>query len=104
MDREMTRQQTVKRRVRGRMARTGESYTTARRQLLARTGDLFEELSADEPLQREARPPSSSADARRQQLLDRRRAWVQEATGRAMDAWIAMLDQAGARELPHNDI
>ena len=100
----MTRQQTFKRRVRGRMAKTGESYTTARRQLLARTGGLFEELSADEPLQREAPAPASSADARRQQLLDRRRAWVRETAGRAMDAWIAILDQAGARELLHNDI
>lgn len=100
----MTRQQTFKRRVRGRMAKTGESYTTARRQLLARTGGLFEELSADEPLQREAPAPASSADARRQQLLDKRRAWVRETTGRAMDAWIAILDQAEARGLPYNDI
>jgi len=96
----MTRQQPFKRRVRGRMAKTRESYTTARRQLLARTGGLFEGLAADEPLQRKASTPASSADALRQQLLDRRRAWVQETTGRAMDAWIAILDQAGARELP----
>src|SRR5262249_5113877 len=64
MDRGMTTQQTFKRRVRGRMAKTGESYTTARRQLLARTGGLFEELSADEPLQREAQAPASSAEIR----------------------------------------
>src|SRR5262249_59504989 len=67
-------------------------------------GGVWEGVGGGEPLQREAQAPASSADARRQNLLERRRAWVQETTGRAMDAWIAILDQAGARELPHNDI
>lgn len=86
MDQEMTRQQTFKRRVRGRMAKTGESYTTARRQLLARAGDLFAETSAERP---------SAADAARRRLLERRRRWVEEASGRAMEEWIALHDGTG---------
>jgi hypothetical protein len=103
MDQEMTRQQTFKRRVRDRMAKTGESYTTARRQLLASAGDLFDEPREDSSAPTTAAPPSAAQRARRQ-LLERRRAWVGEATGRQMDEWIRLLDQAGARDLTHNQI
>jgi hypothetical protein len=89
MDSEMTRHQTFKRRVRARMARTGESYTTARRQLLAPASHPFDGPPADEGLR---------------QLLDRRRAWVQRVTGRAMDDWISILDRAGARAMGYWDL
>ena len=45
----MTTQKTFKHRVRDRMAKTGESYTAARRQLIAK-GDVPETAPAYEPL------------------------------------------------------
>jgi len=71
----MTSQRTFKRRVRERMSRTGESYTAARRMLIA-SGDRPE---AEAP----AFAPPTSEEA------------VVEATGRGWAEWVAMLD-AGA--------
>jgi hypothetical protein len=48
----MTRQRRLKRRIRARMAKTGESYSTARREVLKRLGTV-----ADRPEAPEARPP-----------------------------------------------
>ena len=80
----MTRQRTFKRRVRERMAKTGESYTSARRMLIA-NGDR------PEPALAEFEPPV--ADAR-----------VVEATGRGWQAWFAALDEWGASTHSHSEI
>ena len=68
----MTKQKTFKRRVRERIAKTGESYTAARRMLIA-TGDRPESAAA------EFKPP----------VTDER---VAEATGRGWQAWFEILD------------
>lgn len=68
----MTTQKTFKRRIRERMAKTGESYTAAREQLLPKPGP-------------EPTP-------------------VQAATGRPLEEWFALLDAAGAGDLPHREI
>ena len=80
----MTRQKTFKRRVRERMAQTGESYTAARRLLIA-GGDrpeaptaLFEPPVADERLA--------------------------EVTGRGWQAWFEALDGWGAASRTHTEI
>ena len=68
-------QKTFKRRVRERMAKTGESYAAARAQLLPKA----------EP---EPEPPTR----------------VQEATGRTHEQWFALLDEAGADGMTHAQI
>ena len=80
----MTRQKTFKRRVRDRMAKTGESYTAARRILIA-TGDRPETPTAD------FEPP----------VADEK---VAEATGRGWQGWFRVLDEWGALRRTHTEI
>jgi uncharacterized protein DUF4287 len=71
----MTQQKTFKRRVRARMAKTGERYTAARRILIAEPPPSFE-------------PPMSVEK-------------VVSATGRSWDAWFGLLDEWGAAGRGH---
>jgi hypothetical protein len=80
----MTRQKTFKRRVRERMAKTGESYTAARRMLIA-NGDRPEAAGA------EFEPP----------VAEER---MVEATGRGWQAWFEILDDWNATGHNHTDI
>jgi hypothetical protein len=80
----MTIQKTFKRRVRARMAKTGESYTAARRVLIAH-GDR------PEPAAVAFEPPLSVEK-------------VTEATGRSWDAWFAALDAWGAAGRTHTEM
>ncbi len=77
----MTQQKTFKRRVRARMAKTGESYTAARRQLLP-----------DAPPAEPVFEPTVAEER------------VVEATGHGWDHWFAALDEWGARERSHTEI
>jgi hypothetical protein len=80
----MTQQRTFKRRVRERMAKTGESYTAARRMLIA-AGDRPEASGGEfVPLVAEER--------------------VVEATGRGWQEWLAILDEWGAASHTHTEI
>ena len=74
----MTTQQSFKRRVRDRMAKTGESYTAARAQLLPDPEPEYEPQYADEVVRRN--------------------------TGRGYREWFAALDEWGAAERPHGEI
>jgi hypothetical protein len=78
----MTTQKSFKRLVRTRMAKTGESYTAARRSLLA----------AEEPKVTDAPTLTVSDD-----VISRR-------TGRAWEEWFDLLDDWGAVERPHAEI
>src|SRR5581483_1557380 len=80
----MTTQRTFKRRVRSRMAKTGESYAAARRRMLP--PDVS--LAAPVPPWK----PSVSNDA-----LIRR-------TGRPWEEWFAMLDAWDGRSHTHREI
>ncbi len=80
----MTRQKTFKRRVRERMAKTGESYTAARRMLIA-AGERPETAAA------EFEPP----------VAEER---VVEATGRGWQAWFKALDEWGAPTHTHTEM
>ena len=75
----MTKDRSFKRLVRVRMDKTGESYTAARKVLLA---------AVDEPSQPEAVLVASDADIRRR-------------TGRGWEEWFDLLDEWGAGELGH---
>lgn len=95
----MTEHKSLKRRVRARMSKTGERYTAARRQLLAKTPiDLPPEPatpSADPPIEAVAatmfRSERASSD-----LAGR--------TGRTWGEWFALLEAWGAADRPHPEI
>ncbi len=78
----MTRQRSFKRLVRGRMEKTGESYTAARAVLLA----------ADAAAAPEGPPLATSDEAIRQR------------TGRGWEEWFDLLDEWGAAQLAHKEI
>jgi hypothetical protein len=78
----MTTQKSFKRLVRARMAKTGESYTAARRSLLA----------AEEPKSAEG-PALTVSD----EVIRRR-------TGRGWEEWFDLLDDWGAIARPHGEI
>ena len=80
----MTTQRTFKQRVRARMAKTGESYTAARRVLMAKGDRPTHAGPAFEP------PVSDQA--------------LRDATGRGWDEWLALLDEWGATARSHTDI
>lgn len=73
----MTTQQSFKRRVRARMAKTGESYAAARAQLIPAEPEWEARISADK---------------------------VRERTGRTWNEWFALLDAWGATEREHPEI
>ena len=80
----MTKQRTFKRRVRERMAKTGESYTAARRMLIA-DGDRPESAAV------EFKPPVAE-----ERMI--------EATGRGWQAWFEILDGWNATSHNHTEI
>jgi uncharacterized protein YndB with AHSA1/START domain len=115
----MTSQKSFKNRIRARMAKTGESYTTARRQLLAKAADphtppagqppapaaeLTQTPLAGQPLAPVAGlaavPVADAAGARRPYSDE----VIQANTGRTWDEWFALLDAWGAAERPHPEI
>ena len=78
----MTRQRSFKRLVRARMEKTGESYTAARRMLLA----------PGEPEASEAVSLPTSDER------------IRDRTGRGWEEWFDLLDEWGALERPHREI
>jgi hypothetical protein len=80
----MTKQRTFKRRVRERMAKTGESYTAARRMLIA-----------------QGERPDGAVVPFEPPVADER---VAEATGRGWQAWFEVLDGWGAASRSHTEI
>ena len=83
----MTQHRTFKRLVRARMARTGESYTGARAQILATTAAA----SPSGPAPGTAPLPTTDATLR-------------ERTGRGWEEWFDLLDDAGMHGRPHREV
>ena len=77
----MTENKTFKRRVRERMSKTGERYTAARRQVVAKAQG--------------AEPPAAQATAPEP---------LHGPTNRTWPEWVRLLDASGAREKPHPEI
>ena len=92
----MPTQKTFKTRVRTRMTKTGESYTTARQQLLRK---------APEPAADTARPPVAAPEpaATPSTNLTSDEA-MERATGRVHADWFALLDAWGATNRTHTEI
>src|SRR5450755_4739813 len=86
----MTEHKTFKRRVRSRMAKTGESYTAARRMLIS--GPPAPPAPPAPPQPPVPPEPKRAADP------------VAKATGRSADSWFERLDQWGAAERTHTEI
>jgi hypothetical protein len=105
----MTRQKSFKNRVRARMDKTSERYTTARRQLLARSAaeapDGPESQAVAAPPADTAQPepavPVADAPGARRPYSDE---VIRRNTGRAWDEWFALLDAWGAAQRPHPEI
>ena len=85
----MTTQKTFKRRIRARAAKTGESYTAARGQLLTR---------ANAP----AAAPSPPPDAH--ELVGMTDEALERGSGRRIADWLRVLDDWGATERKHPEI
>ncbi len=83
----MTTQKLLKRRVRERMSKTGESYTAARRHVAEKRDRLL------------AEPPNLAAA---EELVSTER--LTEVTGHSWATWISMLDHWGASERKHPEI
>jgi hypothetical protein len=91
----MPSQKDFKRLVRARMRKTGESYTAARAQLLAKP-------THSRIAKKTARPTAPAVDyAKVAGMSD---AVVKEKTGCQWDRWVKALDHYGAAELPHREI
>jgi hypothetical protein len=86
----MPKQKDLKRRVRARMRKTGESYTAARSRLVEKR----------KPAPEAAPPPGRDLAA----LAGLGDAVVESKTGRTWRQWVDVLDRAGAAELTHTEI
>jgi len=91
----MTNQKDFKRLVRARMGKTGESYTAARAQLLAKP-------SRSRTSKKAARPAAPAIDYGR--IAGMSDAAVKENTGCTWERWVKALDSHGAADLPHRQI
>jgi Domain of unknown function (DUF4287) len=108
----MTKRKSFKGRVRARMDKTSERYSTARRQLLAKAepatpaehaGQPPEPATPPEPAGQpaEAAAPAVDAPGARRPYSDE---VVRANTGRTWDEWFALLDAWGGAERPHAEI
>jgi len=92
----VTQQKSLKRRVRARMAKTGERYTSARRQVLAKAtteSPAGTPLTDATPEPLEPAPAYSTSDEA-----------MRKATGRSHAEWFALLDGWGAAAHTHTEI
>jgi len=90
-------QKDLKRRVRARMRKTGESYTAARARVLERKPE--KKRSVPGPRTSPVGPKTDLAG-----LAGMSDAAVRAKTGRDWAGWVAELDRAGAASLPHREI
>jgi uncharacterized protein YndB with AHSA1/START domain len=98
----MTKQKSFKGRVRARMDKTSESYTAARRRLLAKSATEAEARAATETqAPTPDRAPGGDVAGAKRPYSD---AVILANTGRTWDEWFAVLDRWGAVERPHTEI
>ena len=98
----MTSNKDLKRVVRARMAKTGESYTAARTQILSKGPRTRAPKRAAPPrLESIPVPPPAPAYAHTAGMSDAR---IAGKTGHTWDQWVQLLDGDKAAEMPHTDI
>src|SRR5262250_2892054 len=93
----MTIAKDLKRLVRARMKKTGESYTTARAQLLKKK-------TVDGRPAKAGRYMNAAEPARYAEMAGMSDASVKEATGCNWERWVRTLDRAGAASKSHREI
>jgi hypothetical protein len=97
----MPAQKDLKRLVRARMKKTGEAYTTARKQILTKRPST-KSAPAEAPARATKAPALVMSDyAKVAGMSD---AALKEKTGCTWDAWVGALDYYGADEMSHRDI
>src|SRR5687767_11255148 len=97
----MPRNKDLKRLVRARMSKTGESYTTARAQILAKPRARSQSSAVvAEPRRRAAAAPQPDY-ARLAGMADKT---LKEKTGCTWARWVAALDYHGAAQMTHGEI
>lgn len=96
----MTTNRDFKRLVRSRMSKTGESYTSARLQLLKHRPAASVPAPSPEP----ATAPKATAKADYAKVAGMSDAAVKKATGCTWEKWVGALDYAKAYEWPHASI
>jgi uncharacterized protein YndB with AHSA1/START domain len=102
----VTQQKSLKRRVRARMAKTGERYTAARHQLLARQADPAVDVPAEAP-PTSPQPEMSEPVPASQEFRGLRSASdeaITRRTGAAWNHWLRLLEEWGAADRPHAEI
>jgi hypothetical protein len=92
----MPTQKDLKRLVRARMQKTGESYTAARARLLQKR------KPAPNPAKEKPAPPIPKADLAA--VAGMSDAAVAQKTGRDWKEWVSVLDRAGSAAKPHREI
>ncbi|WP_233583806.1 hypothetical protein [Micromonospora sp. CV4] len=103
----MTSQRSFKTRVRTRMEKTGESYTTARRHLISRAAEPASDAAPPPepgtapPPGPVTAPPPRPAAAQTERIADD---LIRARTGRGWAEWFALLDAAAATEWTHTQI
>ncbi|MCX5064568.1 DUF4287 domain-containing protein [Micromonospora lupini] len=101
----MTNQRPFKARIRTRMAKTGESYTTARRQLINRASPQTASPPASPAAAQTANPAiaqtAGSTAAQTERIADD---LIRARTGHGWAEWFALLDAAAATERTHTQI
>jgi uncharacterized protein YndB with AHSA1/START domain len=95
----MPRQKDLKRLVRARMSKTGESYTTARSNIVARAA-----AGNRASVAATARPPAAAPAPEYAALAGIADASIKAKTGCTWDRWVFALDHYGADRMPHRDI
>ncbi|WP_433319075.1 hypothetical protein ACQP0U_13475 [Micromonospora sp. CA-269861] len=96
----MTNQRSFKARVRTRMEKTGESYTTARRHLINRAAEAAP-ASPPAPTEPTATPTPAAAEAQTERIADD---LIRDRTGRGWAEWFALLDATSATGWTHTQI
>ncbi len=100
----MTEDRDFKRLVRARMEKTGESYTTARAHLVAKPERFRVDKTEPAPTPAPPSEPSSLPPLlppEHETLAGMAEGTLVEATGHGWAHWVRLLDQHGARTLPH---
>jgi hypothetical protein len=94
----MTLQKRLKKAIRTRSEKTGESYTSARRQVLLALDRQEEAAKPPEPPAPALPPPSSTPPAKKGQVSDES---ARKTTGHGLDHWFAVLETFGAEAKGH---
>ncbi|HZN39570.1 MAG TPA: hypothetical protein VFD82_12250 [Planctomycetota bacterium] len=98
----MPKNKDLKRLVRARMAKTGESFTTARLHVLAKAPPRAEREKAKRTVTRA--PVVSSLAADYEKLAGMKDATVEAKTGCTWERWVMALDHSGAKTMTHTEI